>query len=176
MTYKEFLMWCDNNPELSKFFPMGSVICSLAIGACSRQKFGKERLWEEVFRDVITDKVVVPYNEMMFKHNQQKAAMDSEINFKKMGLDRYEVLCALYNNSHPLGLGVLHFVPGDLPIEEAHKLLDEGMGYADYVKGRVIKVKLPEGCESFSPRLYDRDNGDGAAFRALTEYAKRKGV
>jgi hypothetical protein len=96
-----------------------------------------------------------------------------EINFKEMGLDRYEVLCALYNKSKPLGLGMLHFVPGPLALEEAHELLD-GYEYADYVKGRVIKVKLPEHAESFNPYLYDRDNGEGAALRALQEYAKQK--
>lgn len=56
---------------------------------------------------------------------------------------------------------------------EAHEQLD-GYDYADYVKGRVIKVKLPEGAESFSPHLYDRDNGDGAALAALQEYVKQK--
>ena len=96
-----------------------------------------------------------------------------EINFKEMGLDRYEVLCALYNKSKPLGLGMLHFVPGPLVLEEAHELLD-GYEYADYVKGRVIKVKLPEYAESFNPYLYDRDNGEGAALRALQEYVKQK--
>lgn len=96
-----------------------------------------------------------------------------EINFKEMGLDRYEVLCALYNKSKPLGLGMLFFTPGPLSLEEAHELLG-GYDYADYVKGRVIKVKLPEGAESFSPHLYDRDNGDGAALAALQEYVKQK--
>ena len=96
-----------------------------------------------------------------------------EINFKEMGLDRYEVLCALYNKSKPLGLGMLHFTPGQLSLAEAHELLD-GYDYADYVKGRVIKVKLPENAESFNPYLYDRDNGEGAALNALKEYVKQK--
>lgn len=96
-----------------------------------------------------------------------------EINFKEMGLDRYEVLCALYNKSKPLGLGMLFFTPGQLSLVEAHEQLD-GYDYADYVKGRVIKVKLSEGSVSFSPRLYDRDNGEGAALRALQEYAQQK--
>lgn len=97
-----------------------------------------------------------------------------EINFKEMGLDRYEVLCALYNKSRPLGLGFLQFTPGDMSVEEAREFLQSTGGYADYVKGRVIKVKLPADAESFSPCLYDRDNGEGAALRALQEYAKQK--
>lgn len=32
-----------------------------------------------------------------------------EINFKEMGFNRYVVLCALYNKSKPLGLGMLFF-------------------------------------------------------------------
>ncbi len=97
-----------------------------------------------------------------------------EINFKEMGLDRYEVLCALYNKSRPLGLGFLQFTPGDMSVEEAREFLQSTGGYADYVKGRVIKVNLPDGVESFNPRLYDRDNGEGAALRALQEYVKQK--
>lgn len=96
-----------------------------------------------------------------------------EINFKEMGLDRYEVLCALYNKSKPLGLGMLFFTPGQLSLVEAHEHLD-GYDYADYVKGRVIKTKLPQDAESFDPRLYDRDNGEGAALEALKKYVKEK--
>jgi hypothetical protein len=101
-----------------------------------------------------------------------KEQLTEEINFKKMGLDRYEVLCALYNKSKPLGMGILHFTPNPLTIAEAREHLERSGGYADYVNGRVIKVDLPENAESFSPRMYDRDNGEGAALRALREYVK----
>jgi len=96
------------------------------------------------------------------------------INFKEMGLDRYEVLCALYNKSKPLGLGILHFNPEPLTLAEAHEQLDSFNGYTDYLNGRVIKVDLPEGSESFNPRLYDRDNGEGAALAAVQEYVEQK--
>ena len=96
-----------------------------------------------------------------------------EINFKELGLDRYEVLCALYDASKPLGMGFIHYIPGNLSLEEAHEFL-EGFERVDYVRGRVIKVKLPEYAESFDPYLYDRDNGDGAALAAIQAYAKQK--
>lgn len=37
--------------------------------------------------------------------------------------------------------------------------------YFDYLHGRVIKVKI-EG-DQLNPRLYDRDNGEGAAQHAI---------
>lgn len=95
-------------------------------------------------------------------------------NFKKS-----EVLAALYNNSKPLGLGILHYEEADMTIEEAEELINEnkpiyqnvGRLYFDYVKGRVIKVDLTG--DSFNPALYDRDNGDGAAKRVIEELSNR---
>ena len=51
--------------------------------------------------------------------------------------------------------------------EEARQLLTDAQPdlYFDYVHGRVLKVDLNG--EAFSPRLYDRDNGPGAARQAL---------
>lgn len=84
------------------------------------------------------------------------------------GLDKADVLAALYNASRPLGLGFLHYTPGDMPHEQAVALIGERAphgSYFDYVQGRVIKVKLDD--DSFDPWLYDRDNGQGAAERAV---------
>ena len=82
------------------------------------------------------------------------------------GLDKADVLAALYNASKPLGFGRLHFVPGNLPVEAARERIDELKNsgwplYFDYVKGRVLKVDLTG--DGFNPWLYDRDNGVGAA-------------
>lgn len=93
------------------------------------------------------------------------------------GLDRAELLAALYNSAKPLGMGLLHFVPGDMPIEEAQSILDGVAGersvwmnvggshgqwlYFDYLKGRVIKCDLGE--DEMRTDLYNRDNGRGAA-------------
>lgn len=80
-------------------------------------------------------------------------------------LDRAEVLVALYNASKPQGLGLLHFTPEGLAKEEAKDLLRQDSKYFDYLKGRVMKVQL--GTSILDAALYDRDNGEGAAERAL---------
>jgi hypothetical protein len=75
------------------------------------------------------------------------------------------VLAALYNASKPQGLGFLHFDPKPMSESEAEELLKNAT-YFDYVKGRVMKVDLSK--NQFDPFLYDRDNGEGAAERALS--------
>lgn len=41
------------------------------------------------------------------------------------GLNKAEVLAALYNNSKPLGLGFLHFDAKDMTVAEAEELLKQ---------------------------------------------------
>lgn len=79
-------------------------------------------------------------------------------------MNKAKVLAKLYNASKPLGMGILHFTPEDMTIAEAESLLKRG-SYFDYLKGRVMKVDLSG--DTLDPRLYDRDNGQGAAARAL---------
>lgn len=81
------------------------------------------------------------------------------------GLNRAKVLAALYNASQPLGMGILHYDPTPMTAEEAQALLDSGQTYFDYVKGRVMKVDLSS--DQLETWLYDRDNGQGAAERAI---------
>ena len=81
------------------------------------------------------------------------------------GKNKAEVLAKLYNASHPQGMGFLHFSPEAMTTEEAQELLDGGQTYFDYLKGRVMKVDLSK--DMLDPRLYDRDNGKGAAAAAL---------
>jgi hypothetical protein len=102
------------------------------------------------------------------------------INIK--GLDKGAVLAALYNASKPLGMGFLQYVPGDITPEEGNAIIygrgddikamfgeddirNVGNFYFDYLAGRVMKVNI-EGDE-FNPSLYDRDNGEGAAAKAI---------
>ena len=80
-------------------------------------------------------------------------------------MNKAEVLAKLYNNAKPQGLGILHYDPKNMTLTEAQELLDSGQTYFDYVKGRVMKVDLSE--NELDPYLYDRDNGTGAAWRAL---------
>jgi len=75
------------------------------------------------------------------------------------------VLAALYNASKPQGLGFLQATSEDMTIQEAQSHLDQGYTYFDYLKGRILKVNLAT--TELDPRLYDRDNGQGAAAAAL---------
>lgn len=83
------------------------------------------------------------------------------------GLDKAKVLQALYDRAKPQGMGFLQYVPGDMPYKDARALTSGKYLYFDYVAGRVMKVDLSK--DTLDPRLYDRDNGDGAAERALRE-------
>lgn len=81
-------------------------------------------------------------------------------------LDRAEVLAALFNASKPQGMGFVQNYAPVMTTEEARRLLGE-YDYFDYVRGRVMKISLRAGAEQLDPRLYDRDNGEGAAERAI---------
>ena len=81
------------------------------------------------------------------------------------GLDKAKVLVALFNHSRQQGFGFIH-IEGrhSLSEQEAAEYLKKST-YFDYLRGRVMKVEL--GKDSFSPGLYDRDNGPGAAKFAI---------
>ena len=81
------------------------------------------------------------------------------------GLDKAEVLAALFNGARTQGLGFLQPSSGAMETPEARELLKRGAGF-DYLKGRVLKVNLSE--DNFDPWGYDRDNGQGAAEGVVT--------
>ena len=76
-----------------------------------------------------------------------------------------EVLAKLYNASRPQGMSFLQADSNDMTTEEAQSLLDDGHTYFDYLRGKVMKIDLSG--DELDPRLYDRDNGDGAAEAAI---------
>lgn len=83
-------------------------------------------------------------------------------------LNKAKVLAALYNASRPQGMGFLHYDSEPMTEQEATKLLFQprlGPIYFDYLRGRVMKVDLSG--NMLDPRLYDRDNGEGAALKAI---------
>ena len=82
-----------------------------------------------------------------------------------IGLNRADVLAALYNASLPQGMGFLQYNAAPMERAEAETLLADGR-YFDYLKGRVMKVDLSSP-DTFDPWLYDRDNGPGSAERAI---------
>lgn len=81
-------------------------------------------------------------------------------------IDKATLLAALYNNSKPLGMGILHFDPKPMTKEEAEEILKEGFDF-DYLKGRVMKVNLDG--DMMRVDLYDRDNGEGAAEKVISK-------
>lgn len=80
--------------------------------------------------------------------------------------DKAEVLASLYNNSHHHGLGFLHYNPEPMSIEQARELLKKAT-YFDYLSGRVMKISLES--NTVCTLGYNRDNGDGAAERAISQ-------
>ncbi len=89
------------------------------------------------------------------------------------GKDKALVLAALFNRARPLGLGFIHYKPRDMDIDEARRVVqgmskaDSGQVSFDYLEGRVMKVNLTG--DSLETWGYDRDNGNGAAERALRD-------
>ncbi len=84
-------------------------------------------------------------------------------------MDKASVLAALYNASKPLGMGFMSYDPEAMQPDEAAELLKQGT-YFDYLKGRVMKLDLRGSL--LDPGLYDRDNGEGAAERAIEAMRK----
>lgn len=95
------------------------------------------------------------------------------------GLDKADLLAALYNNSRPQGMGIMHYDPKPMTVEEARTFLNVGDDlsqmfgdlpgrsmYFDYLKGRVMKVNLSG--DELDAWGYDRDLGEGAAMRVIS--------
>lgn len=85
---------------------------------------------------------------------------------KTTGIPKEKVLAALFNNAKTQGLGILHHRPNHTMTEfEAYNILRKTKNF-DYLEGRVLKVDLSDD-DGFEEWLYDRDNGQGAAQRAI---------
>jgi hypothetical protein len=102
--------------------------------------------------------------------------MMNDINIE--GLDKAELLAALYNGSRPMGMGMFQARPGHMTIEHARECIGVGDDsgrmfpnaprrelYFDYLYGRPLKIDL--GGNVLRTGLYNRDNGDGAAERIV---------
>jgi hypothetical protein len=106
------------------------------------------------------------------------------------GIDKGELLSALFNNSAPLGMGFLqaHLGPQVMTKEQAWEVINKigddstrNFGrhvhsnklYFDYLYGRPLKVDLSQ--DTADDRLYDRDNGNGSFARIVSEIRSRHG-
>lgn len=87
------------------------------------------------------------------------------------GIDKAKILKALYEGSAPMGMGVLKAKEEPITLEECRELL-KTQGYFDYLHGRPLKVALDT--NTFDPRLYDRDNGEGAAEFLINEIIRKE--
>lgn len=81
------------------------------------------------------------------------------------GLDKAAVLAALYNASQQQGMGFMHARGArGMTVEQAREELSK-QDYFDYLHGRVMKISLAK--DEVNTALYNRDNGYGAAERAV---------
>jgi hypothetical protein len=94
------------------------------------------------------------------------------INIK--GFDKAEVLQVLFNSSKQQGMGLMRQSGGSqLTLGQARELfVSSHSKYFDYLNGRVMKVDLSG--DELDPYLYDRDNGQGAAARALAPLLEKQ--
>lgn len=97
------------------------------------------------------------------------------------GLSKAAILAALYNRARPGGMGFLHYDPTPMTEEQAQEMIGRGDDstamfgvrlhgdriYFDYLKGRVMKVDLSG--DELDTRLFNRDNGEGAAEEVIAE-------
>ena len=87
------------------------------------------------------------------------------------GLSKAQVLHALWHASKAQGLSFLGLSGGSFTLEDAQEVVDnQPCLYFDYVAGHVIKCDLSK--DEFDERLFDRDNGDGAAATAIENLRK----
>ena len=90
------------------------------------------------------------------------------------GLDKAEVLAALYNGSRQQGMGFLDTLDEQwMTVKQAREELENNeRGYFDYLHGRVMKISLRG--DEIDTRLYNRDNGEGAAEAIINELRSKE--
>lgn len=107
------------------------------------------------------------------------------------GLDKAELLAALYNRSHQFGMGFMNCRGRvDMTVEQARAIIDPKSPpdprmfewdqrdawelKFDYLYGRVMKVNLSG--DTLRTALYNRDLGHGAAERIVAALRASKAV
>ena len=78
---------------------------------------------------------------------------------------------ASYELAHPVGMGILHFIPGGtLTDKECDAFIQDDGLYMDWVKGRQCKTRLlldDSGDFILNNRLFERDRGSPDAVFSL---------
>jgi hypothetical protein len=91
------------------------------------------------------------------------------------GLDKKEVLKALFASAKPLGLGFMHYVKDqELTNDEIEKIINHKYEpcWVDYLHGRLMKVDFSG--DILDTWAYNRDNGENAAENAIEMLRKKQ--
>jgi len=88
-----------------------------------------------------------------------------KINISKM--NKAIVLTLLYNESKMQGNSFLGGNGTPMTVDEANKHLETNQDF-DYLNGKVMKISLKG--DLLETWLYDRDNGEGAALKAIQKH------
>lgn len=93
------------------------------------------------------------------------------------GMNKAEVLMALYHGSHPQGLSIFNVPDHPVTIFDCRDAINEltkrGRNlYFDYWKGHILKVDITG--DFFNEVFYDRDNYSGAAADAIEKLRREK--
>jgi hypothetical protein len=80
------------------------------------------------------------------------------------GIDKADLVAQLYNKARTQGMGFLQYDPKPMTLEEGSKYVGT---YIDYLKGRVMKIKVDG--DSVDEGGYDRDNGSGSVAKIVEE-------
>ena len=102
------------------------------------------------------------------QETRQKGSVMAEI-ISLTGLNKADVLAALYNASRPQMMGFMQYEAKPMTRAEAEQILKKATCF-DYLNGRVMKVDISS--DELDPWLYDRDNGQGAAQMAIEALAR----
>lgn len=79
--------------------------------------------------------------------------------------DKAEVLVGLYNNSHPIGMGMAKYDPTPMTVEVARKILEKQTHFG-YLLGRPLKITLDGNI--INVFRYNRDNGQELAQKVIS--------
>ena len=90
-----------------------------------------------------------------------------------VGLNKADVLAALYNAARPQGLGFLHYDSKPMERKQAEKLLEQTI-YFDYLKGRAVKLDMSG--EKLDTTSYNQNNGPGLAEQIIKELRENNDI
>ena len=88
------------------------------------------------------------------------------------GLDKVEILQALFDRAQPVGMGYIHYDKNHkLSQKDAQRILEEEDGDADYIFGRYMKVDVSG--DQLETWEYNSENGDNVAEEIIQELRKK---